>query len=109
MPSRSGNVYMHGKLAGRIVQFEDEFQYTYDAAFIADSKMPAISFSLPKKAGTYRSKVLFPFFDGLIPEGWLLNIAEENWKLAARDRMGLLLNVCRDCIGAVHVEADEQS
>ena len=46
---------------------------------------------------------LFPFFDGLIPEGWLLDIAEKNWKLNPRDRMGLLLACCKDCIGAVSV------
>lgn len=49
------------------------------------------------------SQVLFPFFDGLIPEGWLLDIAERNWKLNPRDRMGLLLACCKDCIGAVSV------
>ncbi|AGY54685.1 HipA N-Terminal Domain-Containing Protein [Bacteroidales bacterium CF] len=48
--------------------------------------------------------MLFPFFDGLIPEGWLLDIAEKNWKLNPRDRMGLLLACCKDCIGAVSVE-----
>ncbi|NBV98183.1 MAG: hypothetical protein EBR67_01570 [Proteobacteria bacterium] len=49
------------------------------------------------------SSVLFPFFDGLIPEGWLLNIAERNWKLNPRDRMGLLMACCLDCIGAVSI------
>ena len=48
--------------------------------------------------------MLFPFFDGLIPEGWLLDIAEKNWKLNPRDRMGLLLACCKDCIGAVSIE-----
>jgi serine/threonine-protein kinase HipA len=51
----------------------------------------------------YVERVLFPFFDGLIPEGWLLEVAEKNWKLNARDRMGLLLACCRDCIGAVSI------
>jgi serine/threonine-protein kinase HipA len=49
--------------------------------------------------------VLFPFFDGLIPEGWLLDIAEKNWKLNPRDRMGLLLVCCKDCIGTVSVHS----
>ena len=49
--------------------------------------------------------LLFPFFDGLIPEGWLLDIAEKNWKLNQRDRMGLLMACCADCIGAVSVHA----
>jgi serine/threonine-protein kinase HipA len=34
----------------------------------------------------------------------LLEIAEKNWKLNPRDRMGLLLACCKDCIGAVSVE-----
>jgi serine/threonine-protein kinase HipA len=49
---------------------------------------------------------MFPFFDGLIPEGWLLEIAEKNWKLDARDRMGLLLVCCRDCIGDVSIKEE---
>jgi serine/threonine-protein kinase HipA len=53
---------------------------------------------------TYTSNVLFPFFDGLIPEGWLLDIAQKNWKLNPRDRMGLLLLCCKDCIGSVSIE-----
>jgi serine/threonine-protein kinase HipA len=48
---------------------------------------------------------LFPFFDGLIPEGWLLDIAEKNWKLNEKDRMGLLLTFCKNCIGAVSIVA----
>jgi serine/threonine-protein kinase HipA len=54
---------------------------------------------------------MFPFFDGLIPEGWLLDIAQKNWKLNPRDRMGLLMACCKDCIGAVSVHPitnDEQ-
>ena len=46
---------------------------------------------------------LFPFFDGLIPEGWLLEIAIDKWGLKRNDRMGLLLSVCEDTIGAVGV------
>jgi serine/threonine-protein kinase HipA len=46
---------------------------------------------------------LFPFFDGLIPEGWLLNIALTNWKLNQRDRFGLLLSLCKDTIGCISV------
>ena len=52
----------------------------------------------------YFSNVLFPFFDGLIPEGWLLEIAVQKWKLNRKDRMGLLLTVCEDTIGAVSVK-----
>lgn len=32
-------------------------------------------------------RTMIAFFDGLIPEGWLLDIAIDNWKLDRRDRM----------------------
>jgi serine/threonine-protein kinase HipA len=62
-----------------------------------------ISLTLPLQEKSFTNKILFPFFDGLIPEGWLLDIVQNNWKLNPRDRMGLLLACCKDCIGAVSV------
>ena len=50
---------------------------------------------------------MLPFFDGLIPEGWLLEIAEDTWKINPRDRFGLLLACCRSCIGAVSIREVE--
>ena len=66
-----------------------------------------VSLTLPLRPEPYKDKTMIPFFDGLIPEGWLLDITLKNWKLDNRDRMGLLLVACKDCIGAVSVEAIE--
>ena len=55
------------------------------------------------KREAYESNTLFSFFDGLIPEGWLLNVVTHNWKLNHRDRFGLLLVACRDTIGNVTI------
>jgi serine/threonine-protein kinase HipA len=38
----------------------------------------------------------------------LLEIAEKTWKIDPRDRMGLLLACCRDCIGAAGVVPIEE-
>jgi serine/threonine-protein kinase HipA len=62
-----------------------------------------VSLTLPKREEPYISDILFPFFEGLIPEGWLMEIGIKNWKLNPKDRMGLLLHVCTDCIGNVSV------
>jgi serine/threonine-protein kinase HipA len=67
-----------------------------------------VSLSLPLQEQPFVDKRLFPFFDGLIPEGWLLEIAENTWKIDPRDRMGLLLACCRDCIGAAGVRPMEE-
>jgi serine/threonine-protein kinase HipA len=64
---------------------------------------------MPVSSLPYRDKRLFPFFEGLIPEGWLLDIASKNWKLNRNDPMGLLLACCRNCIGAVSIEPITES
>jgi serine/threonine-protein kinase HipA len=75
----------------------------YDTAYLNSEFPQAVSLTLPLQKDGFASKTMFPFFDGLIPEGWLLDIAEKNWKLNPRDRMGLLMACCKDCIGAVSV------
>ena len=62
-----------------------------------------ITFTMPVTDKPYIEKRLFPFFEGLIPEGWLLDIASKNWKININDRIGLLLACCQNCIGAVSV------
>ncbi len=88
------------------------YVFSYALEYLASPDAVAVSLSLPLQAEPFEDKRLFPFFDGLIPEGWLLDIAEQTWKLDARDRMGLLMSCCRDCIGAVGVvpigEADDE-
>jgi serine/threonine-protein kinase HipA len=90
-------------VAGLLVEDENGYTFTYDAGYLATTTAEPISLTLPLTAETYRSNVMFPFFDGLVPEGWLLNITTKNWKLNANDRMGLLMTCCKDCIGAVGV------
>ncbi len=100
---KSAEIYLYNKKAGILTEDENGFTFQYDESFLKSSDAEAISLTLPLTETAYRSNVLFPFFDGLIPEGWLLDIAERNWKISNRDRMSLLLACCRDCIGAVSV------
>ena len=102
---------MNDRLAGTLEEHDRGYAFTYASSYLRTPGAVAISLSLPLQAETYNDKRLFPFFDGLIPEGWLLDIAERTWKLDPHDRMGLLLACCRDCIGAVSVvplESDDE-
>jgi serine/threonine-protein kinase HipA len=101
--SRKASVYMHGQLTGYIQEVATGYAFQYDKNYLGNKAAIAVSLTLPLSKEVYLSNILFPFFDGLIPEGWLLDIAEKNWKLNQRDRMGLLLACCKDCIGAVSV------
>lgn len=100
---KQGKVYQRNQLAGILTENEEGYTFQYDPAYLQSAEAEAISLTLPLTRKAYHSKVLFPFFDGLIPEGWLLNIAERSWKINQRDRMSLLLACCKDCIGSVSI------
>jgi serine/threonine-protein kinase HipA len=90
--------------AGILRELESgEYEFVYDELYIQNHHGQFITFRMPVTSLPYRSKRLFPFFDGLIPEGWLLKIASESWRINEKDRMGLLLACCQNAIGAVSV------
>lgn len=102
---RQGKVFYKNIFSGIITETNDgEYVFKYDEDFVNNFPEKFITFSMPVRKESYKDKRLFPFFDGLIPEGWLLDIASKNWKVDRNDRMGLLLTTCRNCIGAVSVE-----
>lgn len=101
---RQAKVFYKNILAGIIFENEDGYTFQYDSGYLNTIHAKAISLTLPLRPAPYTSQILFPFFDGLIPEGWLLSIAVANWKISTRDRFGLLLALCHDCIGCVSIE-----
>lgn len=102
---RSAKIFYDKTLAGKLTETDDgEYTFTYKSDYVKNFPNQFISFTLPVRSEPYTSNRLFPFFEGLIPEGWLLNIASKNWKINPNDRMGLLLACCQNCIGAVSVQ-----
>ena len=104
---RKGKVYIQGIPAGIITETDEGYAFKYDEDYLLRGSVPAASLTLPLREEEYRSNVLFPFFDGLIPEGWLLAVTQKTWKLDRKDRFGALLAVCNDCIGDVSVRRME--
>ncbi len=100
---RKGMVFFQDQMAGEILENEDGVTFYYYPVYLARIESRAISHTLPLTEKPYRSETMIPFFDGLIPEGWLLDIAGHYWKINPRDRFGLLLACCHDCIGAVSI------
>lgn len=101
---RQGIVKYNNIKAGLLTEEDNgEYHFEYDEMYAKTYPNQFVTFQMPVSTRTYRSKRLFPFFDGLIPEGWLLNIAAESWKINKNDRMGLLLACCKNAIGAVSV------
>ena len=102
---RRGKVYYKDRLAGTITETDEgKYVFQYEDRYVNDHSDGFITFTMPVTDQPYEDKRLFAFFEGLIPEGWLLEIASKNWKINRNDRMGLLLACCQNCIGAVSVE-----
>jgi serine/threonine-protein kinase HipA len=108
--ARTGIVFVSGQCAGIIEETEKGISFAYDEDYILSVDATPVSLTMPFTQKVYESRTMLPFFDGLVPEGWLLEIAQKNWKIEPRDRMGLLLAVCRDTIGNVTiVDAEDMS
>ena len=107
--NKTGKIFYAEKLAGFISETDAGYEFAYDKEYLADPMAKPVSLTLPLQQYPYHSKTLFAFFDGLIPEGWLLNIAKEHWKVQNNDRFELLLLTCRDTIGAVTVVPEQET
>lgn len=103
MMNRSADIFFNDLFAGILLETVDGYTFSYDAEYLDSADAVAVSLTLPLQPAPFSDKYMFSFFDGLIPEGWLLDIAHKSWKIDIRDRMGLLLACCKDCIGMVTV------
>ena len=96
-----------GRLRRRSFRNRRGYSFEYDRDYLRSGGASAVSLTLPLSEETYSSKTLFSFFDGLIPEGWLLGVITRNWKIDQKDRFGLLLISCRDAIGNVSIRGEK--
>ncbi len=103
---RKGRVFIQGIPAGVIEETDSGYRFCYDADYLKSDQRLPVCIHMPCEQECYESPVLFPFFDGLIPEGWLLDVSASSWKVDRRDRFGLLMVACEDCIGDVRVVGD---
>lgn len=104
---RAGIVSLDGMRIGRIHESEDGTEFVYDEAYVQQENVPPISLTMPVRAEPYRSRGLIPFFENLLPEGWLLELSTAKLKIAKDDAFGLLLATAADCIGAVEIVRED--
>ena len=103
---RQAQVFYSNELAGYLAETTDGYVFEYDKEFL--KKNTPISMSLLPREEPYKSKELFPFFKGLLPEGWYLDIVSATQKVDSKDSFGVLLSTTSvDTIGAVTVRKVE--
>lgn len=106
---RRGEVSLDGVPVGVIEETEHGSRFTYLPEWLARADQVPVSQTLPLRAEPFEARGLIPFFDNLLPEGWLLELSTVKLKLAKDDAFGILLATCADCVGAVEIHPLEAS
>lgn len=104
---KKAKIFINNIWAGILTEDHDGYHFAYTADYLRTDGAKPLSPTMPLQEEAYEKEVMFPVFDGLIPEGWMLDIVDKNWKINPRDRMSLLLMCCKDCIGNISVHAYE--
>lgn len=104
MSPRRASVRIDGQEVGRLEELETGgSQFVYDAAWLSRRDAAPVSLTLPLRSEPYVSRTIHPFFENLLPEGWLLELSVAKLKIAKDDAFGLLVATCADCVGAVEI------
>lgn len=107
MNTRQAIVRLDGQRVGMLTEEDRTVMFQYDAEWLARVHAKPVSLTLPLQDEPYVTSGLHPFFENLLPEGWLLEIATSKLKISKDDAFGLLAATCADCIGAVEIVAAE--
>lgn len=98
---RKARVRVNGAEAGILEELEKEkYKFTYNS----DYQGAPVSLTMPATKQVYEFDKFPPFFDGLLPEGMMLEALLRRYKLDKRDYFGQLLKVGEDVVGAVTIE-----
>ena len=89
---KQAKVFFRENFSGILTEDENGYTFVYNTDYLQKKDAKAVSLTLPLSKKPYNSPVLFPFFDGLIPEGWLLDIADALVIPEDKEELALTLN-----------------
>lgn len=107
MSIRNASVRIDGQQVGSLSEENGTVTFQYHEDWVGRVGAVPVSWTLPLQREPYITNGLHPFFENLLPEGWLLEIATSKLKISKDDAFGLLIATCADCIGAVEIVAVE--
>ena len=100
---RRALILFHGKPAALLTEYEQN--RSYDVSYLAGYDGPSFSLTMPVRSEPYHFDRFPSFFDGLLPEGVMLDALLRSAKIDRDDPFTQLLAVGNDLVGAVTVES----
>jgi serine/threonine-protein kinase HipA len=98
---RKAQILINGIAAGILEELENgKYKFTYKNEY----KGQPASLTMPVAKTIYEFNEFPPFFEGLLPEGVMLEALLHKYKLDKNDYFGQLLKVGQDVVGIVTIE-----
>lgn len=98
---RKAYVSVNGIRAGILEDFAGKkYRFTY----LDDYQGAPVSLTMPVTNKIYDFSIFPPFFEGLLPEGIMLEALLRKYKIDKNDYFGQLILVGQDVVGAVTIE-----
>ena len=108
MTERRAIVRIDGQPVGSLTESGRQITFQYDPEWVSRKEAIPVSLTLPLRDEPYVTEGLHPFFENLLPEGWLFDISTQHLRISRDDPFGVLMATCADCIGAVEILPDAQ-
>lgn len=102
---KSLEVIVKNESAGVLSKFKDgTYEFRYLPHYRRNLMTVSVALTIPKSIAVHRSRVLFPFFYGLLAEGFQKRLQCRGLKIDENDHFTRLAETCRKgVIGAVYV------
>lgn len=103
---KKAKVFVDGIQAGELIEIErgKHYQFIYESNYQGQS----VSLEMPRSSQSFEFDRFPPFFEGLLPEGMMLDSLLRHAKIDRNDLMSQLLTVGKDMVGNVTVEAVDE-
>lgn len=98
---RKANVFVNNVLAGELDELPKN---KYIFRYLPNYKGAPVSLTMPIKQQVYEFEEFPSFFEGLLPEGMMLEAMLRKYKIDKNDLFAQLLQVGGDVVGAVTIE-----
>jgi serine/threonine-protein kinase HipA len=100
---KRAKIFVNGKLAGELQEIEQGKKYRFQ--YLKEYQGPSVSLEMPLTQLAYEYDRFPPFFEGLLPEGIMLEGLLRQTKIDRHDLLAQLIAVGGDLVGNVTVEA----
>lgn len=98
---KKANVFVNAIKAGILEELQAG---TYKFTYLDDYHGAPVSLTMPLSNQVYAFDAFPPFFEGLLPEGVMLEALLRKYKIDRHDYFGQLITVGQDVVGAVTLE-----